>query len=157
MVVPLFNFILFEIVTGHSVANSIISKINRPGVCSSYPIIHGSIRSISKWDSKWYCCQRNDRKNMKLKGRTTTKSAWFGELPWYYDFIQRDISRWYCSQLIMSVWELSISAFLDVMSTPRNEELIVQSLEVTEFDVLTFGFCVWENEIRIYSRLKAFF
>ena len=32
-------------------------------------------------------------KRMKLKRRTTTKSAWFREIPWYYDFIKRDISR----------------------------------------------------------------
>ena len=56
--------------------------------------------------------------------------------------------------MIMSVWELSISAFFDVMSTHRNEELIVPSLEVTESDV-SFGLCVLENEKRIYSRLIA--
>ena len=61
VVVPLFNFILFEIVTGHSVGNSIILNLilkyyewnrewsdttNRPRVC---------------WFLKWYCWQRNDR------------------------------------------------------------------------------------------------
>ena len=94
-------------------------------------------------------------KRMKLKRGTTTKSAWFGELSWCYNFIHWDISKWYCSQLILSVWELSISAFLEVMSTHRNGELN-RSLVVAESDDLTFGFCVWENEIRIYSRLIAF-
>ena len=61
VVVPLFNFILFEIVTGHSVGNSIILNLilkyyewnrewsdttNRPRVCLFL---------------KWYCWQRNDR------------------------------------------------------------------------------------------------
>ena len=50
----------------------------------------------------------------------------------------------------------TFSAFLDVMSTHRNEKLIVSSLKVNESDV-TFGFCVLENEIRIYSRPMAFF